>query len=96
MIAFAIFKLIIIGDALMLKPKYLRVLGLLEKGGTIKLKGFTLAISQDGKLGYLAQSTEQGEILMLLDIPINTFIDWCNELEDKDIPFTIPQLKSRP
>ncbi len=75
MIAFAIFKLTIIGDALMLKPKYLRVLGLLEKGGTIKLKGFPLAISSDGKLGYLAQSTEQGELLMLLDIPINTFID---------------------
>ncbi len=74
----------------MLKPKYLRVLNLLEKGGTIKLKGFTLAMSSEGKLGYLGQSSQQGEILMLLDIPINTFIDWCNQLEDKDIPFIIP------
>jgi hypothetical protein len=79
----------------MFKPNYLRVLDLLEKGGTIKLKGFTLAMSEDGKLGYLGQSSQQGEVLMLLDIPINTFIEWCNELEDKDIPFTIPQLKSR-
>ncbi len=74
----------------MLKPKYLRVLNLLEKGGTIKLKGFTLAMSDDGKLGYLGDSSQQGEILILLDIPINTFIEWCNELEDKDIPFIIP------
>ena len=76
----------------MLKPKYLRVLNLLEKGGKITIKGFTLAMSENGKLGYLGQSTEQGEILMLLDIPLNTFIDWCNELEDKDIPIIIPKI----
>ncbi len=80
----------------MLKPKYLRVLDVLEKGGRVKINGYTLAMSENKEIGTIAHCSQQGEVLMLLDIGINVFIKWCEELEEKDIPIIIPTIqKSR-
>ncbi|MGB5594761.1 MAG: isocitrate dehydrogenase [Crocosphaera sp.] len=78
----------------MLKPKYLRVLDVLEKGGRVKIGGYTLAMSENKKIGTIAHCSERGEVLMILDIGINNFITWCEELEEKDIPMLIPNFKA--
>lgn len=78
----------------MLKPKYLRVLDVLEKGGRVKIDGYTLAMSENKEIGTIAHCSEQGEVLMILDIGINNFIKWCEKLEEKDIPMLIPNFKA--
>lgn len=76
-------------------PKFLRVLQLLNKGCTVQLKGWTLAMGENGQICLVAQKQESGkapeEILLDFDCPINVFIEWCEELSESEIPIVIPR-----
>ena len=77
---------------LMLKPKYLRVLCALENGGEIKLMNHRIVMNENRELCCVMNSSEQGEILLGFDLPINSFIKLCEELKDTDIPLSIPKI----
>ena len=76
----------------MLKPKYLRVLEALENGCEVKLLRHTVVMNENSELCVVMNSSKQGEILLGFDLPINAFINLCNQLEDKEISLTIPQV----
>ena len=76
---------------MMLKPKYIRVLEALEKGAEIQLIGHQVVMNEANELCCVMTSSEQGEILLGFDLPINSFIKVCEELKDTDIPLTIPK-----
>ncbi len=76
----------------MLKPKYIRVLEALEKGLEIQLIGHQVVMNEDNELCCGMTSSEQGEILLGFDLPINSFIKVCEELKDTDIPLSIPKI----
>ena len=76
----------------MLKPKYIRVLEALENGAEIQLIGHKVVMNEANELCCVMVSSEQGEILLGFDLPINSFIKLCEELKDTDIPLTIPKI----
>ena len=76
----------------MLKPKYIRVLEALEKGLEVQLMNHRVVMNEANELCCVMVSSEQGEILLGFDLPINSFIKLCEELKDTDIPLTIPKI----
>ena len=51
-----------------------------------------IVMNENRELCCVMNSSEQGEIFLGFDLPINSFIKLCEELKDTDIPLRIPKI----
>ncbi len=72
------------------KPKYQRVLSLLEQGSTLTIGGHTLVMGERNGVSAVAikgtQTSGNGvtePILLDFDVPLNHFIALCEQLSDE-------------
>lgn len=88
-------KAMTIGSKLL--PKWVQVINALRKGATLKLESMTLMLieTEDGQtmLVHPAHSTEQGEVYLSAQIMFNDFIQFCEALDEGNIPIAVPHVR---
>jgi len=76
-----------------MKHKALIILELLLEGHRVKIQDYTYALSEEGKIGFLATSETAGkpetwqQVVLHTDMSLNSFIKLCESVSDEEVVF---------